>query len=110
MIAKLVTFAEDRKSAIDRMTRAIDEYEISGVATTLEFCRFAINHEAFVSGNFDTHFVEDHFKPEYLDVPQIENEQALAAFIGSVLLSDATAAASQNLQKPITSQWKINRR
>ena len=111
MIAKLVTYAEDRLTAIQRMTRAIDEYEISGVATTLEFCRFAINHEAFVSGNFDTHFVEDHFKPEYLDEPQIANEEALAAFIGSIAFSSASNNESSNVQqKPITSKWKINRR
>ena len=111
MIAKLVTYAEDRITAIQRMTRAIDEYEISGVATTLEFCRFAINHEAFVSGNFDTHFVKDHFKPEYLDEPQIANEVALAAFIGSIALSSASNSESSNVQqKPITSKWKINRR
>jgi len=110
MIAKLVTFAEDRKSAIDRMTRAIDEYEISGVATTLEFCRFAINHDAFVSGNFDTHFVEQHFKPEYLDVPELDNEEALAAFIGSVALTEAGSVPSQGIQQPLTSKWKINRR
>ena len=111
MIAKLVTYAEDRITAIQRMTRAIDEYEISGVATTLEFCRYAINHEAFVSGNFDTHFVKDHFKPEYLDEPQIANEVALAAFIGSIALSSASNSESSNVQqKPITSKWKINRR
>jgi acetyl-CoA carboxylase biotin carboxylase subunit len=110
MIAKLVTFAEDRKSAIDRMTRAIDEYEISGVATTLEFCRFAINHDAFVSGNFDTHFVEQHFKPEYLDVPELDNEEALAAFIGSMALTEAGSVPSQGIQQPLTSKWKINRR
>ena len=110
MIAKLVTYAEDRKSAIDKMTRAIDEYEISGVATTLEFCRFAINHDAFVSGNFDTHFVEQHYKPEYLDTPQIDNEEALAAFIGSVSITDSKSAQSHGVQQPLTSKWKINRR
>ncbi len=112
MIAKLVTFAEDRKSAIDRMTRAIDEYEISGVATTLEFCRFAINHEAFVSGNFDTHFVTDHFKPEYLDEPQLENEEALAAFIGSALMTNSRSSERTNEREHQRSPslWKINRK
>lgn len=112
MIAKLVTFAEDRKSAIDRMTRAIDEYEISGVATTLEFCRFAINHEAFVSGNFDTHFVTDHFKPEYLDEPQLENEEALAAFIGSALMTSSGSSERTNEieHQRSPSLWKINRK
>ncbi|MCB0803437.1 MAG: acetyl-CoA carboxylase biotin carboxylase subunit, partial [Flavobacteriales bacterium] len=54
MIAKLITFGKDREEARLRMIRAIDEYQINGVKTTLAFCKFAIQHEAFVSGKFDT--------------------------------------------------------
>ena len=63
MIAKLITYGSNRKEAIDRMIRAIDDYKISGLATTLNFCRFVMQHKAFVEGNFDTHFVKNHFKP-----------------------------------------------
>ncbi|MDB4710333.1 acetyl-CoA carboxylase biotin carboxylase subunit [Flavobacteriales bacterium] len=67
MIAKLIVYGEDRQQAIARMTKAIQDYDIVGVETTLGFCEFAINHEAFVSGDFDTHFVDLHFKnPEKL--------------------------------------------
>jgi acetyl-CoA carboxylase biotin carboxylase subunit len=48
------------------MLRAIADYKISGVETTLPFCKFALEHEAFVSGNFDTHFVGKYFTPEVL--------------------------------------------
>src|ERR1700741_5650092 len=51
MIAKLVTHGIDRKEAIDRMLRAIEEYKITGVETTLDFCSFVLQQEAFVSGN-----------------------------------------------------------
>ncbi len=63
MIGKLITHGKDRKEAIQRMNRAIDEFEISGVATTLGFARFAINHPSFISGEFNTGFVSDHYKP-----------------------------------------------
>jgi propionyl-CoA carboxylase alpha chain len=65
MIAKLICRAENRDAAIQKMIRAIDEYEITGLETTLGFCRFVMNHEAFRSGNFDTRFVENYFKPEW---------------------------------------------
>lgn len=77
MIAKLITYAEDRKSAIARMIRAIDEYKISGIETTLGFCRFALNHEAFRSGNFNTKFVEEFFNPGVLEPTFEERELEL---------------------------------
>jgi propionyl-CoA carboxylase alpha chain len=48
------------------MKHAIHDYEIVGVDTTLEFGKFAISHPAFVSGKFDTHFVEEHLN-EFLE-------------------------------------------
>ncbi|WP_192350158.1 acetyl/propionyl/methylcrotonyl-CoA carboxylase subunit alpha [Algoriphagus sp. Y33] len=66
MIAKLITHAEDRTSAIEKMVRAIEDYKIVGIQTTLGFCKFAITHPAFVSGSFDTKFVENYFNPEVL--------------------------------------------
>ena len=47
----------DRNQAIERLRRAIDEYAIQGVETTLDFGRFVLDHPAFVSGKFDTGFV-----------------------------------------------------
>jgi acetyl/propionyl-CoA carboxylase alpha subunit len=66
MLAKLVVHAPDREAAIARLLRAIDEYAIGGVSTTLDFGRFAVDHPTFRSGNFDTHFVRDHYVPEAL--------------------------------------------
>ncbi|MFU8813046.1 MAG: acetyl-CoA carboxylase biotin carboxylase subunit [Balneolaceae bacterium] len=61
MISKLSVHAATRQKAIDRMLRALGEYEISGVHTTIPFCRFTLQHEVFRSGQYDTHFVKDHF-------------------------------------------------
>lgn len=66
MIAKLVVHSPNRQAAIERMLRAIQDYIIIGVETTLPFGQFVLGHEAFISGDFDTHFVQDHFLPELL--------------------------------------------
>lgn len=72
MIAKLVTYGQSREESIYLMIQAIQQYEIEGVATTLPFGDFVMKHEAFKSGNFDTHFVKQYFKPEIL---QTENDR-----------------------------------
>lgn len=79
MIAKLITHGENRQDAIDRMIRAINDYRITGIQTTLDFCRFALQHEAFVSGNFDTKFVENYFTPEKLIFEFTNEEKELLA-------------------------------
>jgi acetyl-CoA carboxylase biotin carboxylase subunit len=79
MIAKLITHGENRLDAIDRMIRAIDDFRITGIQTTLDFCRFALQHEAFVSGDFNTKFVELYFTPEKLEPVFTPEEQELLA-------------------------------
>lgn len=58
MISKLIVSADTRDSAIARMIRAIETYEIIGVSTTLPFGHFVMNHPVFRSGQYNTHFVE----------------------------------------------------
>lgn len=79
MIAKLITHGESRRDAIERMIRAIDDYRITGIQTTLEFCRFALQHEAFVSGDFNTKFVQLYFTPEMLEPKFTKEEEELLA-------------------------------
>ncbi len=108
MIAKLITHAEDRNAAIDRMIRAIDDYEISGIQTTLGFCRFALNHEAFRSGNFDTKFVEKYFSPSVLDAELTEQESQLFAALAVEFFEkeSATLIPKQNTEAKKESSWR----
>ena len=109
MIAKLITWGKDRKEAIDRMIRAIDEYRISGVETTLPFCRFVLKHEAFTSGNFDTHFIKKYFSPEMLQQHSID-ESEIAAIIGTAFLRSAKKPLfGENGSETEISNWKRNR-
>lgn len=70
MIAKLVTHGSTRGEAIAKMKTAIGSYLVEGVATTLPFGLFVMNHEAFVSGKFDTHFINKFYTPEILSYLQ----------------------------------------
>ena len=110
MIAKLVTFGKDREEARQRMLRAIEEYEISGLETTLPFCSFALKHEAFVSGNFDTHFVNKYFKPESLDVDSPKEEE-IAALFSAYLFENQKNKKIQTADgsHKKVSKWRTNR-
>jgi acetyl-CoA carboxylase biotin carboxylase subunit len=109
MIAKLITHGATREEAIARMERAIDDYAISGVETTLGFCRFVMGHEAFRSGRYDTHFVRDHFKPEYLD-GQDPDELAAAAVVAAVLHAERSHQPVLRPAEQGVSAWKLKRR
>lgn len=80
MLSKLVTYGKSRNEAIQLMIEAIQQYQVEGVATTLPFGKFVCEHEAFVSGNFDTHFVKQYYTPDLLKQAQDE-EAKLAAYI-----------------------------
>ena len=81
LLAKLIVHAETRELAMDKMKRAIDDYEISGVETTLSFGKFVMGHPAFRSGNFNTRFIENYFKPEMLKGEMTEIEEMLASVL-----------------------------
>lgn len=96
MIAKLVTYGETREAAIKYMLEAIADYRIEGVETTLPFGTFVCKHPAFVSGDFDTHFVQSYFTPEAILQDQ-DAEASIAAHIGAFLMKEHYA----NLTVPV---------
>ncbi len=111
MIAKLVTYASDRQAAIDRMTRAIDEYKIVGLETTLGFCKYVMQHKLFIDGSFDTNFVADHFSPDNLNAKPNEDMEHIAALLAIQLLKSkktSPSTATSTVQSS-RSKWK-NRR
>ena len=65
MIAKLITTAQSREEAIHKMKRALDEFVIEGVKTTIPFHRQLMEHPDFIAGNYTTAFMDDFvMKPE----------------------------------------------
>ena len=80
MLSKLITYGRSREEAIEIMVKAIDNYKIVGVETTLPFGKFVFEHEAFCSGKFDTNFVKKYYSPEVI-VDQKAKEAEIAALI-----------------------------
>jgi propionyl-CoA carboxylase alpha chain len=78
MLSKLVAWGQNRSEAIRRLLEAIRQYEVEGVATTLPFGKFVLEHDAFVSGKFDTHFVKNYFTKQALKARE-KGEAAVAA-------------------------------
>ncbi|WP_199141505.1 acetyl-CoA carboxylase biotin carboxylase subunit [Pedobacter sp. ASV12] len=110
MIAKLITYGKDREEAIERMIRAIDEYDITGIQTTLGFGKFVMQHEAFTSGKFDTHFVGKYFNSDSLR-SESEEEAMLAALTAVKMLQQEKTALNQSAESEQSqSNWLRNRK
>ena len=60
MVAKLICWGRDREESRKRMLRALNEFEIGGIETTIPFHKEVLNNEYFISGNFDTSFIPTH--------------------------------------------------
>jgi len=108
LLAKLIVHAETRELACKKMIRAIEDYKISGVSTTLPFGKFVMQHQAFLSGNFDTKFIEQYFTPDVLQSNNAELEKiaALIAVHAFEQSSEKQATASSALIGERSSKWK----
>jgi acetyl-CoA carboxylase biotin carboxylase subunit len=80
MLSKLITYGKTREEAIQLMLKAIDDYKIEGVQTTLPFGKFVFEHEAFLSGHFDTNFVKKFYNADMLK-NVMEQEAEIAALV-----------------------------
>lgn len=111
LMAKLVTYGKDRKTAIERMKRALSEYVISGVRTTIPFCEYVMDHPAFRKADYSTHFVGDFYTEEAKSQMQTEELDEVALHAAAIIAekfsakSDAVpvAAGSEN---EVSAWWR----
>ncbi len=111
MISKLCTHGKTRDEAIKRMVRAIDDYKITGVKNTLELGKFIMQHEAFISGNYNTSFINSYFSPDD-KTDEISDEIAEMAAIMAARIFYASEQKNQIKSPPSVkpiSNWKTNR-
>ncbi len=80
MLSKLISYGKDREEALQIMLKAIEDYKVEGIFTTLPFGKFVFEHEAFRSGDFDTHFVKKYYSADLLK-DEISKEAEIAALI-----------------------------
>jgi acetyl-CoA carboxylase, biotin carboxylase subunit len=109
MISKLIVHAPTREEAIEKMTKAISDYDIVGIKTTLDFCKFTINHAAFKSGDFDTHFVPQYFSDTSVMDNTDTNMQEIAAVMANYFVEVDSKKASYEASASFNS-WNANRK
>jgi acetyl-CoA carboxylase biotin carboxylase subunit len=106
MIAKLAVWGRTREEAIERLRRALDEYEVSGITTTLPFFREVAEDEEFVSGQLDTGFISrfnERRAAKKQEPNQVETDlAAIAAALSYTLRKQQTPVATRTL-----SRWKM---
>ena len=95
--------------AIAKMLRAINDYKIIGVETTLDFCTFVLKHDAFISGKFDTGFISKYFTPEMLNNTGNENNEALAIAASYIFNNNKKQAQPISNGSVKKSKWRENR-
>jgi acetyl-CoA carboxylase biotin carboxylase subunit len=111
MISKFATYGRDRAEAIDRMRRALAEYEVEGIRTTLPFFRDVMEDSEFIEGRLDTGFIArfNERKP----TPEVDSELIDVFLIAAALEYEKKAARptdSADHQKPSRSRWAMSAR
>jgi propionyl-CoA carboxylase alpha chain len=86
LIGKLIAYGKNRTDAIRNLLEAIKRFDIKGIETTLPFGKFVCEHPNFISGDFDTHFIEKYFRPEdistyFADDATLAGDIALSLFL-----------------------------
>jgi pyruvate carboxylase subunit A len=76
MISKLITYGRNRNDAINRMKRALSEYIILGVKTTIPFHKAILRNPNFISGDLNTHFIDLHKKGIDAEMVKVIEEDA----------------------------------
>ena len=104
MIAKLAVWGRTRHDAIDRLRRALDEYEVSGITTTLPFFREVVRDEEFISGQLDTGFIT-RFNERRTSVETAPVEADLAAIAAALSYAARQAALRAQPQRTV-SKWR----
>jgi len=113
LISKLLTWGKDRDEAIQRMKRALNEYNILGVATTIPFHLKVMDHPKFQKGEIHTHFIEEEFGKDKFSEAADKEEHLKAVAVFSALLDYQERKKTKPLQAKTKSQesiWKIEGR
>jgi len=105
LISKLVTWGENRDAARKRMLRALREYAVLGVKTTIPFLLDVLNHPAFIAGKTSTDFIARHASP--WSPPAGITAAAIIAWAANELQSPLAKTASTDSDKTNFSPWRL---
>jgi acetyl-CoA carboxylase biotin carboxylase subunit len=107
LLSKLVTWGQTRTDAIHRMLRALSEYQIYGIKTTIPFFKRILLHPKFIEGDYNTHFISNLEKEEDKAHPENQIVALIAAGIKSYRDSKAGLRFRQHRK---VSKWRLQGR
>ncbi|TAK60930.1 MAG: acetyl-CoA carboxylase biotin carboxylase subunit [Bacteroidetes bacterium] len=110
LISKVTVWGNTRNEALNRMLRVLYEYEIFGIETNLSFCLWLMKNKEFREGNFDTHFIEKHFKKEEITVIPDDLKEIAAIVTAAYVQKHDTNGSAKLILKNEISNWKLNRK
>ena len=111
MISKFAVYGRDRAEAIDRMHRALMEYEVGGIKTTLPFFREIMVDSEFIAGNLDTGFITAfNERRKHVEADQETRDMAVIAAALAYSEKQKTVSVSNNDGQNKTSQWVMSGR
>jgi acetyl-CoA carboxylase biotin carboxylase subunit len=108
MISKLITWADDRPTALARMRRALAEYEVRGIRTTIPFFRWILEDDDFQAGRFDTTFIDRKLGTRGGEplVPCTDQHELVAAIAVALRMRQGTTGASSIPGAATPSRWQ----
>jgi acetyl/propionyl-CoA carboxylase alpha subunit len=107
LISKLVTWGSDRENAINRMNRALIEYQIAGVTSNIPFLELILKHPVFTDGSFDINFVENEFlSGEMSSSFENSDDETDAAALISALLKSQSSYGIKKYNSLNSSKWQ----
>ncbi len=101
LLSKLICWGADREEALARLRRALDEYTIAGVRTTIPFHQWLLNHPRFQAGDFSTDFIAEEWQPEQLEASGQESAadglapEAVATLVATLVAQQTEKTAAQ---------------
>jgi acetyl-CoA carboxylase biotin carboxylase subunit len=113
MISKLVVWGATRDEAITRLRRALEEYEVGGIRTTIPFFRHVLRDDDFINGNIDTEFISRFVTPTSPPTNESETplteKQLIAAIAAAISFTRESRQPTESSRPPVDQQsrWKI---
>jgi len=109
MISKLVSWGDTRIKAIDRMKRALKEYEIVGIKTSIPFLIRVLEHKEFIRGNINTHFIDQYASDLFRANPEMAEPAAMAAVIRQIHTQQTIKFNPVHSSKNVSNWKNLNR-
>ena len=106
MISKLITWGDSRDHALQRMRRALDEYDVRGIRTTIPFFKWILEDADFIAGRFDTAFIDRKLGANGVALQKIEPEHEDLAAIAAAVHLFTKPVSDGATAPPASSRWK----